>query len=147
MYSSFFLSQPYFRVLLLPGSEILFQVSLFLVTFKSKNEDLKSLLVLPLFVVNFVTFIGEFFNFKEWLPEKRTSGMTQKIISVFVIPFVFIAIFFGVYSLGSDHFSNFFSTWEFFWITVLGFFWTLQFGISKSAISFLFIIISLKMIS
>lgn len=103
--------------------------SLFLFALKAKNGELKSLLVIPLFIANFITFIGRFFKFDEWFPKKKTSGMTQKIISVFVIPFVFIAIFFGVYSLGSDHFSSFFSKWEFdlnfwefFWITVLGFF-------------------------
>ncbi|MBF8457694.1 DUF4173 domain-containing protein [Kaistella sp. G5-32] len=103
--------------------------SLFLFALKAKNRELKSLLVIPLFIANFITFIGRFFKFDEWFPRKKTSGMTQKIISVFVIPFVFIAIFFGVYSLGSDHFSSFFSKWEFdlnlwefFWITVLGFF-------------------------
>ena len=103
--------------------------SIFLFAFKAKNGDLKSLLVIPLFVTNFFTFIGRFFKFGDWLPQKKTTGMTQKIISIFVIPFVFIAVFFGVYSLGSDHFSQFFTTWEFdlnfwqlFWVIILGFF-------------------------
>lgn len=103
--------------------------SIFLFAFKAKNGDLKSLLVIPLFATNFVTFIARFFNFGDWLPQKKMTGVTQKIISVFVIPFVFIAVFFGVYSLGSDHFSKIFTTWELdlnfwqlFWVVILGFF-------------------------
>ena len=110
-------------------SSLALLASLFLFALKSRNVNLKSLMVIPLFATNFLTFIGRFFNFKEWLPEKKTSGTVQKLISVFVIPFVLIAVFFGVYSLGSDHFSQFFSSWEFdlnFWeffgITILGFF-------------------------
>lgn len=103
--------------------------SIFLFVFRSQNQELKSILIFPLFLINFITFIGRFFNFKEWLPEKKTSGMTQKLISVILIPTIFVGVFFGVYSLGSDHFSSFFTDWEFdldLWefvlLTFLGFF-------------------------
>ena len=39
--------------------------SLFLLAFKSKNRELESLLVIPVFAVNFVTFIYRFFKFED----------------------------------------------------------------------------------
>jgi len=103
--------------------------SLFLLAFKSKNKDLKSIFVIPVFVINFVTFIYRFFRFEDWLPKRNTSETVQKLISVFFIPCFFILIFFGIYSLGSSHFSGFFTDfeldfnfWEFFVLSCLGFF-------------------------
>ncbi len=103
--------------------------TLFLLAFKSKNRNLKSLLVIPLFVVNFVTFIYRVFQFAEWLPQRNVSASWQKFLSVVLIPAVFVFIFFGIYSFGSDHFSRIFSRyefdlnfWEFIGLTCLGFF-------------------------
>lgn len=98
--------------------------SVFLMVFKSKNRELKSLLAIPVFGLNFLTFIYRFFHFEEWLPKRNTSLTTQKFISVFVIPAVFIIAFFGIYSFGSNHFSSLFTDFEFdfnFWeFLVLG---------------------------
>ncbi len=103
--------------------------SLFLLVFKSKNRDLKSLFVIPVFAINFITFIYRFFKFEDWLPKKNTSGMLQKIISIVLIPTFLILVFFGIYSLGSEHFSNLFTDfefdfnfWEFFALGCIGFF-------------------------
>lgn len=103
--------------------------SLCLLAFKSKNRDLKSILTLPLFVLNFVTFFGRFFNFKDWLPKRNIAGSGQKFISVILIPVIFSSIFFAIYTMGSSHFSSIFSDYEFdlnFWeflsLACLGFF-------------------------
>lgn len=103
--------------------------SVFLMVFKAKNRELKSLLAIPIFGLNFLTFIYRFFQFEEWLPKRNTSLTAQKIISVFVIPAVFIIVFFGIYSFGSNHFSSLFTDfkfdfnfWEFFILGGLGFF-------------------------
>lgn len=103
--------------------------SLFLLVFKSKNRDLKSIFVIPVFAINFFTFFCRIFKFEEWLPKRNTSGNWQKFISVLVIPTFFILIFFGIYTSGSEHFANLFTNyefdfnfWELFWLTLLGFF-------------------------
>lgn len=103
--------------------------SLFLLTFKSKSRDLKSLLAFPVFLTNFFTFIYRVFQFDQWLPKRNVGGNIQKIISVFIIPMVLIGFFFGIYSLGSSHFSSLFTDyefdfnfWEFFFLGILGFF-------------------------
>lgn len=104
-------------------------MSLFLLTFKSKNANVKSVLVIPVFALNFITFIYRFFKFENWLPKRNTSGTKQKLISVFLIPAFFILIFFVVYSFGSEHFSGIFTDfqfdfnfWEFFVLSCSGFF-------------------------
>ena len=103
--------------------------SVLLLAFKSNNKNLKSIFTLPVFAINFFTFICRFFNFEDWLPKKNTSGSVQKIISIVVIPAFFIIIFFTIYTLGSDHFAHLFANiefdfnfWEFFWLSLLGFF-------------------------
>lgn len=103
--------------------------SLFLFGFKSQNKDLKSLFVIPVFAINFVTFIYRVLQLDEWLPQRKTSAVLKKIISMVVIPFFFILIFFGVYTHASKHFygfmSNFsfdFNLWELFALACIGFF-------------------------
>ncbi|UFK98815.1 DUF4173 domain-containing protein [Kaistella faecalis] len=87
--------------------------SLFLLSFKSKNRDLKSLLVIPVFAVNFGTFIYRFFKFEDWLPKRNMPETLKKVTALFLIPLFFVLVFFGVYALGSEHFSGFFSGWKF----------------------------------
>ena len=104
-------------------------ISGILLAFKSKSRDLKMLLVIPVFIVNFFTFIYRFFQFDQWFPKTNKSGSLQKFISVFIIPAILILVFFGIYSLGSSHFSGLFrdfeldfNFWEFFILGALGFF-------------------------
>jgi hypothetical protein len=87
--------------------------SLFLLAFRSRNRELKSLLVIPVFAVNFVTFVYRVFQFGEWLPKTNTSAAFKRLVAVILIPAVFILAFFGVYSLGSAHFAEIFENWEF----------------------------------
>lgn len=103
--------------------------SVFLLAFKSKTKELKSIFVIPVFAVNFFTFICRFFKFEDWLPKRNTSGRLQKFISIFLIPAFFILIFFAIYTSGSNHFAHIFSNlefdfnfWEFFILSCLGFF-------------------------
>ena len=66
--------------------------SLFLLSFSSKNRELKSLFVLPVFVLNFATFIFRVFQFDKWLPQKRTEGFWQKFLAVFLIPALLLSL-------------------------------------------------------
>ena len=86
--------------------------SLFLLNLKSKSKNLKTLFIIPLFIVNGATFICRVFNFPQWIPLKKTGGSLQKMISIFVIPGIFILLFFAVYTYGSDHFANLFTNFE-----------------------------------
>ena len=104
-------------------------ISVLLLSYRSQNKRMKILLLVPVFVVNCFTFICRVFNLDKWLPKQNTSGLWQKTLAVVVIPLVFISIFFGIYSAGSDRFANVFSDfeldiniWQLLVITVLGFF-------------------------
>jgi len=103
--------------------------SLLLLSYRSKNRRMKPLFLIPVFVVNCFTFICRFFSFDRWLPKKNIPGLWQKIFAFVFIPLLFVGIFFGIYSAGSDHFANLFTNfeldinfWQLFCITVLGFF-------------------------
>lgn len=108
--------------------------SVCLLAFKSKGGSLKSILTLPVFALNFITFFGRFFTFEDWLPKRKTSVSWQKFIALIVIPFIFISVFFGVYAMGSRHFSSIFNDYEFnlnfmefFLLAFLGFFLAFNF--------------------
>jgi len=103
--------------------------SLFLLSFTSKNKELKSLFVIPVFALNFATFIFRVFQFDKWLPQKRTEGFWQKFLAVVLIPAILLIIFFGIYTQGSSHFASLFSEyeldinlWEVIALSILGFF-------------------------
>ncbi len=116
--------------------------SVLLLRFKSKNRNFKSLFVLPVFVVNIFSFIYNVFQIKQWFPKSQKSDTTKKLIAYLVIPLIFVVVFFSVYSLGSDHFSNIFSEYKWnidfftlFGVALLGFFISFVFWnllISKS---------------
>lgn len=103
--------------------------SLLLLRFKSKNRNFKMLFAIPVLFVAIATFIFDFFQFEKWFPKSENSGISKKIFAFILVPFFFVAVFFGVYSLGSSHFSEIFSDYEFdfnifSWlgIAILGFF-------------------------
>ncbi|MCD1116034.1 DUF4153 domain-containing protein [Chryseobacterium turcicum] len=104
-------------------------ISLLLLSFRSKNRRLKSLFLVPVFVVTLFTFICRVFSFNEWLPKSENSGLGKKIFAFVFIPFVFVAIFFGIYATGSNHFASLFTdyeldinVWQIFCLGALGFF-------------------------
>lgn len=103
--------------------------SLLLLGYRSKNRKLKILFLIPVFIINSFTSIFRFFNFDSWLPKKNISGVWQKTLAFIIIPLLFISIFFGIYSVGSDHFAAVFrdyeldiNIWQVLALTVLGFF-------------------------
>lgn len=103
--------------------------SLLLLSYRSRNRKLKILFLIPVFIINSLTSFFRFFNFDGWLPKKNVSGMWQKALAFIVIPLLFISIFFGIYSAGSDHFASLFrdyeldiNLWQLLSLSVLGFF-------------------------
>ncbi len=103
--------------------------SVLLLSFKGKNRNMNLLLTVPVFIVNGFTFICRLFNFNQWLPVGKVTGIWQKLIAFILIPGIFLAAFFGIYAQGSEKFAHFFDNWEFnldVWqlivLTCLGFF-------------------------
>ncbi|HCA06780.1 DUF4153 domain-containing protein [Chryseobacterium sp.] len=103
--------------------------SILLLGYRSRNRKLKILFLIPVFIINSFTSIFRFFSFDEWLPKRNVSGVWQKTLAFVVIPLVFISIFFGIYSAGSDHFAALFTDyeldinlWQLLSLSVLGFF-------------------------
>ncbi|KXH82730.1 DUF4153 domain-containing protein [Chryseobacterium kwangjuense] len=103
--------------------------SILLLGYRSKNRRLKILFLIPVFIINSFTSVFRFFSFDEWLPKRNISGVWQKTLAFVIIPLVFISIFFGIYSAGSDHFAAVFrdyeldiNLWQVFCLSVLGFF-------------------------
>lgn len=103
--------------------------SLLLLGYCSKNRKLKILFLIPVFIINSFTALFRFFSFDSWLPKKNISGVWQKTLAFILIPLLFISIFFGIYSVGSDHFAAVFrdyeldiNIWQVLALSVLGFF-------------------------
>ncbi|GEN73547.1 DUF4153 domain-containing protein [Chryseobacterium lathyri] len=103
--------------------------SLLLLGYRSKNRKLKILFLIPVFIINSFTALFRFFSFDSWLPKKNISGVWQKTLAFILIPLLFISIFFGIYSVGSDHFAAVFrdyeldiNIWQVLVLSVLGFF-------------------------
>lgn len=103
--------------------------SLLLLSYRSRNKRMKILLLIPVFIINCFTFLCRFFSFDQWLPKRSVSGLWQKIVAFVLIPLLLISVFFGIYSVGSDHFASLFTDfewdinfWQLFCITVLGIF-------------------------
>ncbi|MEH7890286.1 DUF4173 domain-containing protein [Elizabethkingia meningoseptica] len=100
-----------------------------LLSLRRKSRNLKPLLMIPVFIVNCITFICRFFNFDKWLPERNTSGTWQKLLAVVLVPTFLVLMFFVVYTYGSSHFADLFTniSWDInflqlFCLTVLGIF-------------------------
>ncbi|WP_265132488.1 DUF4173 domain-containing protein [Chryseobacterium oranimense] len=103
--------------------------SLLLLGYRSRNRKLKILFLIPVFIINSVTSVFRFFSFDVWLPKRNISGIWQKTLAFIIIPLLFISIFFGIYSVGSDHFAAVFrdyeldiNIWQVLALSVLGFF-------------------------
>lgn len=104
--------------------------SLLLLRFKSKNKNFKLLFTAPVFFINGFTFIYNVFQFPQWIvTQSKSNNLTKNFLAFVFIPLVFVIIFFAVYSLGSSHFSEIFTKYE--WnlnfpnligISILGFF-------------------------
>ena len=85
-------------------------LSIFFLQFKTQDYKIKIIQIFPLILLNGITSLGRVFMFDQWLPEKKiSSDFTKKLVAYFIIPTVFLLLFFIVYSFGSDHFSSLFT--------------------------------------
>lgn len=85
-------------------------MSLLFLQFKTQDPKLKIVQIFPLVFLNGITSLGRIFIFKQWLPEKKIhNNFAKKLVAFFVIPAIFLILFFIVYSFGSDHFSSLFT--------------------------------------
>ncbi|TDX85939.1 DUF4173 domain-containing protein [Epilithonimonas xixisoli] len=84
-------------------------VSVFLLRFRGTYPRLKPFLYIEVLLINLFSFLGRVFNTEQWY-EKPTEGKSfaKKFITFVLIPGLFVAIFFFIYSFGSDHFANLF---------------------------------------
>lgn len=103
--------------------------SLLLLSYRSKNRKIKILLLIPVFILNCFTSVCRIFRFDDWLPKRSMSGIWQKTLAFVLIPLFLIAVFFWIYSAGSEHFANLFydyeldvDIWQVLCLSVLGFF-------------------------
>jgi len=105
-------------------------LSVVFLQFKIQEPKLKTLQVFPLIVVNGIASLGRILMFSQYLPKRKVNnGFTKKLIAYFIIPTVFLGLFFIVYSFGSDHFSSLFTdyyldidVWQLIVISGLGFY-------------------------
>lgn len=82
-------------------------LSILFLQFRLQSPQLKLILSLPIIVINAFATSVRFFQFSKWLPAPvNNSHLVKKAIAYFGIPIVFIALFFSIYSVGSDHFSS-----------------------------------------
>lgn len=82
-------------------------MSVLILQFKTEESELKVIQVFPLVFLNAISSLGRIFVFSQWLPEKRIhNNFAKKLVAYFVIPAIFIVVFFAAYSFGSTHFSS-----------------------------------------
>jgi hypothetical protein len=85
-------------------------MSVLFLQFKTQDPKLKIVQIFPLVFLNGITSLGRVLMFKQWLPEKKIhNDFARKFVAFFVIPSIFLVLFFIVYSFGSDHFSSLFT--------------------------------------
>lgn len=105
-------------------------MSVIFLQFKTHDNKLKIIQVFPLVFLNGITSLGRVLIFSQWLPQRKISNnFAKKLIAYFMIPAVFLILFFVVYSFGSNHFSSLFTdyyldvdVWQLIVITGLGFY-------------------------
>ena len=105
-------------------------LSLVFLQFKTQEANLKIIQVFPVVLLNGITSLGRMLMFAQWLPKREIKNdFAKKMIAYFIIPTVFVALFFIVYAFGSDHFSSLFTDYtldlnifELVLITLLGFY-------------------------
>ena len=85
-------------------------LSVLFLQFKTQDSKLKMIQVFPLIFINGIVSLGRIFIFSQWLPEKKIhNDFAKKFVAFFVIPILFVGMFFIVYSFGSNHFSSLFT--------------------------------------
>lgn len=85
-------------------------LSVIFLQFKTQDSSLKVIQVFPLVFVNGIASLGRMLMFTQWLPKREIKNdFAKKMIAYFLIPTIFVGLFFIVYSFGSDHFSSLFT--------------------------------------
>ncbi len=105
-------------------------LSIIFLQFKTQEPNLKVIQAIPLVFLNGIASLGRMFIFSQYLPKRKVnSGFAKKVIAYFIIPTVFLGLFFIVYSFGSAHFSSLFTNyyldiniWQLIVISGLGFY-------------------------
>ncbi|MFH7004608.1 DUF4153 domain-containing protein [Flavobacterium bizetiae] len=110
-------------------------MSILFLQFKTQESKLKIIQMFPLVFLNAFASVGRIFMFNQWLPEKKIhNDFAKKLVAFFVIPAIFIGLFFIVYSFGSNHFSSLFTDYtldidivQLLLISILGFYISFSF--------------------
>ncbi|CAA9201600.1 hypothetical protein FLA105534_03683 [Flavobacterium bizetiae] len=110
-------------------------MSILFLQFKTQESKLKIIQIFPLVFLNAFASVGRIFMFNQWLPEKKIhNDFAKKLVAFFVIPAIFIGLFFIVYSFGSNHFSSLFTDYtldidivQLLLISILGFYISFSF--------------------
>ncbi|KDN56065.1 DUF4153 domain-containing protein [Flavobacterium seoulense] len=105
-------------------------LSIVFLQFKTQESNLKMIQVIPLIFLNGIASLGRILMFSEYIPKRKVnSDFAKKLIAFFIIPALFLGLFFMIYSFGSAHFSSLFTdyyldidVWIFFVISSLGFY-------------------------
>lgn len=85
-------------------------LSVIFLQFRTQETKLKIIQVFPLVFINGIASLGRIFMFSQWLPKREIKNdFAKKLIAYFIIPIVFVGLFFMVYAFGSDHFSAIFT--------------------------------------
>lgn len=110
-------------------------LSVIFLQFKTQETNLKTIQVIPLLIINSITSLGRMLMFSQWLPKREIKNdFANKILAYFIIPILFVSLFFCVYALGSDHFSSLFTDYyldvnlfELILMALLGFYFSFSF--------------------
>ncbi|MCD0471155.1 DUF4173 domain-containing protein [Flavobacterium sp. JAS] len=82
-------------------------MSVLFLQFKTQDSQLKIIQIFPLVFLNAFTTLGRVFMFSQWLPERKIhNNFAKKLVAYFIIPTIFLIVFFAAYSFGSTHFSS-----------------------------------------
>lgn len=88
-------------------------ISLSLLVFRSRSAQLKPVFAMLVIPINALYSIIRIFAFDQWLPKSKAGAdVWKKLFAYFIVPLVFVIIFFAVYAAGSEHFANFIARWE-----------------------------------
>lgn len=89
------------------ASFLALSMSVLFLQFKTQDKELKIVQVFPLVFLNAFATLGRVFMFSQWLPERKIhNNFTKKLVAYFIIPAIFLIVFFVAYSFGSSHFSS-----------------------------------------
>lgn len=89
------------------ASFLALSMSVLFLQFKTQDKKLKIVQIFPLVFLNAFTTLGRVFMFSQWLPERKIhNNFAKKLVAYFIIPAIFLIVFFTAYSFGSSHFSS-----------------------------------------